>query len=211
MTLPDPTSPSPTTERRAGQQARLVAAAERQIAAGGLVSLKVRALAAETGVALGAVYNLVSDLDDLILRVIGRTLERLDADLAAALDGAAQRPPAAQLEAIACAYHRFALANPSLWRAMFEYQTDKALPDWAVTNQTRLLRHIRGPLAALLPDAGEGEIGRLALTLFGAVHGVVALGLEGRVVGVPASDLEGEVIRLVRLVTAGLRLGEAQP
>ncbi len=39
------------------------------MAAGGLAGLKTRELAREIGVANGAVYNLVEDMDELILRV----------------------------------------------------------------------------------------------------------------------------------------------
>ena len=39
------------------------------MSAGGLAGLKTRELAREIGVANGAVYNLVEDVDDLVLRV----------------------------------------------------------------------------------------------------------------------------------------------
>ena len=51
------------------------------MSAGGLAGLKTRELAREIGVANGAVYNLVEDMDELILRVGSRTLGRLDAAL----------------------------------------------------------------------------------------------------------------------------------
>ena len=75
---------SKTLERRAKQLDGLIAAAEKAIAAKGLGGLKSRELAAEIGVANGAVFNLVADMDELILRVGSRTLARLDAALAAA-------------------------------------------------------------------------------------------------------------------------------
>jgi AcrR family transcriptional regulator len=50
-----------------------------RIAVGGLAGLKTRELAREIGCANGAVYNLVVDMDELILRVGSRTLRRLDA------------------------------------------------------------------------------------------------------------------------------------
>jgi AcrR family transcriptional regulator len=49
-----------------------------------LAGLKTRELAREIGCANGAVYNLVEDMDDLILRVGSRTLARLDAALSGA-------------------------------------------------------------------------------------------------------------------------------
>ena len=66
--------------RRAKFREDLIHAAERAIAGGGLGALKTRELAREIGVANGAVYNLVDDVDELILRVGSRTLARLDAE-----------------------------------------------------------------------------------------------------------------------------------
>ncbi len=75
---------SKTVERRAKLREELILAAEKSISASGLAGLKSRELAREIGVANGAVYNLVEDMDELILRVGSRTLSRLDAVLSAA-------------------------------------------------------------------------------------------------------------------------------
>ena len=114
--------------------------------------LKSRELAAEIGVANGAVFNLVDDMDELILRVGSRTLARLDAALTAAeSDGAPS--PAETLVRIAVAYCDFAAENLELWRALFEHRMapGKAVPEWAVEEQMNLFRHIYHPLAKLFP------------------------------------------------------------
>ena len=64
---------SKTLERRAKQLEDLIVAAEKAIASKGLTGLKSRELASEIGVANGAVFNLVDDMDELILRVGSRT------------------------------------------------------------------------------------------------------------------------------------------
>ena len=75
---------SKALERRTKLREALIEAAERSLAAGGLPGLKTRDLAREIGCANGAVYNLVADMDELILLVGSRTLARLDAALTAA-------------------------------------------------------------------------------------------------------------------------------
>ena len=72
---------SKALERRSKLRDELILAAERSIAAGGLAGLKTRELARDIGCANGAVYNLVADVDELILLVGSRTLARLDAAL----------------------------------------------------------------------------------------------------------------------------------
>jgi AcrR family transcriptional regulator len=196
---------SKTMERRAKQREALVEAAERAMAARGLAGLKTRDLAQEIGVANGAVYNLVADVDELVLMVGSRTLARLDAALSEA-ERNGPPAPAETLVRIAIAYCDFAAANLELWRALFEHRMapDKPLPDWAVSDQMHLFRHIHQPLAVLFPRRPAEVIGVTARSLFSAVHGMVALGLEQKLIAVPLSALRKEIATMVHAMVAGL-------
>lgn len=175
------------------------------IAERGLAGLKTRDLAREIGCANGAVYNLVTDVDELILRVGSRTLLRLDEALSAA-EQAGERSPQETLVRIALTYCDFAAENLELWRALFEHrmEVDKALPDWSVNDQMQLFRHIYQPLTALFPKRSPEELGITARSLFSAVHGMVALGLEQKLVAVPLPALRKEIAALVRAMIDGL-------
>lgn len=183
----------------------LIEAAERAIAARGLSGLKTRKLAQEIGVANGGVYNLVEDVDELILRVGSRTLARLDASLSLAeISGPAT--PREMLARIAVAYCDFAADNLELWRALFEHrmQPGKPVPEWAVTEQMDLFRHIYKPLAVLFPQRSATQLGVTARSLFSAVHGMVALGLEQKLIAVPLNALRQEIATLTRAMIDGL-------
>lgn len=192
-------------ERREKLRADLILAAEQMIASRGLAGLKTRDLAREIGCANGAVYNLVTDVDELILRVGSRTLHRLDAMLSAA-ESAGEPSPQETLVRIAIAYCDFAAENLQLWRALFEHrmEADKIVPDWSVDDQMQLFRHIYVPLAALFPKRRPDELGITARSLFSAVHGMVALGLEQKLVAVPLPALRNEIAGLVRAMIDGL-------
>ena len=179
------------------------------IAASGLAGLRTRELAQRIGVAIGAIYNLVEDVDDLVLRVGSRTLARLDAALSAA-EGEGPLPPADMLARIAVAYCDFAAENTELWRALFEHrmQAGKDVPEWTIAEQMELFRHIYGPLAALFPKRSPAELSVLARSLFSAVHGMVALGLEQKLVAVPLDELRREIARIVRATVNGLVMEE---
>jgi AcrR family transcriptional regulator len=196
---------SKALERRAKFREELILAAERSMSAGGLAGLKTRELARDIGVANGAVYNLVEDMDELILRVGSRTLARLDASLSAA---EAQGPtsPRDTLVRIAVAYCDFAAENLELWRALFEHRMTpgKPVPDWAVDEQMNLFRHIYQPLAALLPKRSSAELGVTARSLFSAVHGMVLLGLEQKLIAVPVVELRKEIAVIVGAMIDGL-------
>ena len=196
---------SKTLERRAKQLEDLIAAAEKAIASKGLSGLKSRELAAEIGVANGAVFNLVADMDELILRVGSRTLARLDAALTAA-EGSTAASPAETLVRIALAYCDFAAENLDLWRALFEHRMapDKEVPEWAIAEQMNLFRHIYHPLAKCFPKWTADELGITARSLFAAVHGMVSLGLEQKLIAVPVAALRDEIATIVKATIKGL-------
>jgi AcrR family transcriptional regulator len=196
---------SKALERRAKLRQALIEAAERAIAAKGLSGLRTRDLADEIGIANGGVYNLVEDLDELILRVGSRTLARLDASLSLA-EISGPTTPRETLVRIAIAYCDFAAENLELWRALFEYRMapDKPLPDWSVSDQMELFRHIYRPLSVLFPQRTAQRLGVTARSLFSAVHGMVALGLQQKLVAVPINALRTEIATLVRAMIDGL-------
>ncbi|PWB92867.1 TetR/AcrR family transcriptional regulator [Methylosinus sporium] len=195
-----------TSARRADLRARLVAAGRAAVAEGGLQNLKARDLAAAAGCAVGAIYNVFDDLDDLILRIGADTLARLEQGLAAPPGPAPE--PAEELLRLACGYFSFARADKALWRALFEHRLagGRPAPAWYLEDQSRLFALVEAPLARLLPDEPASSRALLARTLFSAVHGVVSLGLEEKLAPMPEAILEAELERLVRAFAAGLTL-----
>jgi AcrR family transcriptional regulator len=196
---------TPGQDRKADLRTRLIEAAEAEIVEKGLLGLKARDVTQRAGCALGAIYNAVADLDELVLRVNSRTLERLGAVLAPA--SAAGNPEAVTL-ALADAYASFALENRRLWSALFEHRLPEGaeMPDWHRQEHEVLIDRIGAPLKSLRPDLPEEAIRLRVRTLFGAVHGVVHLALQGRLVGVPEPHLRQEVAALVMALVAGARL-----
>ena len=170
-----------------------------------MAGLKTRDLARDIGVANGAVYNLVADMDELILRVGSRTLMRLDGALTAA-ESKGPAAPDQVLVRIALAYCDFAAGNLELWRALFEHrmERDKPIPEWAVEEQMNLFRHIYHPLAALFPNRSPEELSVTARSLFSSVHGMVSLGLEQKLIAVPIAVLRREIATIVKAMITGL-------
>ena len=196
------------TDRYAGLRTRLIDAAEQTIAEHGLAALKARDLGREAGCAVGTIYNVFEDLDDLILGVGSRTLAMLDAALGAVrprgVDRSAEQA-IADLVRLALTYLDFAAAHTVRWRALFEHRMGAArpLPEWFIEQQQALFAQVEGPLVALLPELGRDARRILARTLFSAVHGIVALGLEEKLVSMPVKDLRQQLAATVRAIAAG--------
>src|SRR4051812_28858144 len=114
-----------TSERRRQLKEALIAAAERAIDRDGLAGVKARELAREADCAVGAIYNVVADLDDLILMVNSRTLAALEECLAPSGKAAPLTGPdgaIAQLTELAQAYLDFAASHTLRWRAVFQHR-----------------------------------------------------------------------------------------
>jgi AcrR family transcriptional regulator len=192
-------------ERRSKLRERLLDEAEKSIASRGLSGLKARDLATAAACAVGAIYNVFDDLDDLILGVGARTLALLES----ALKNAAEEADGDATQALvrlAGAYLDFARNHKLRWRALFEHRMADArpVPTWFVADQNRLFLLLEEPLDRLLPGKSPQERSLLARSLFSAVHGIVALGLEEKIAPISPDALEEQVETMTRIFAAGL-------
>ena len=183
--------------RRAVLRDTLIEHAERRITADGLKNLRARDLAKDAGCALGAIYNVFGDLNDLVLAVNARTFKRLGAAVAESLADAPQ-DATEQLIVMSHAYHRFASENFNTWRALFDIErpSGEAAPDWYLQEMGQLFAYIDAPLSVIFPDHTPQNRGLLTKALFSSVHGIVLLGLDEASAGVPAAQLD-EMISLI--------------
>ncbi|MDG1281194.1 MAG: TetR-like C-terminal domain-containing protein [Pseudorhodobacter sp.] len=191
---------------RADLRNRLIEAAEARIAADGLRGLKARDVTADAGCALGALYNVVEDLDQLIILVNSRTLARLGEALRASISEEATPPE--KMQALGKAYVDFVLSNRKHWSAVFFHRlsTDAEVPDWHKQEHAVLIDNLIEPLAQMRPDLSPSALRVRAGTLFSAVHGVVQLSLHGRFVGTPPELLASEVRALIDAMSRGTHL-----
>jgi len=205
-----------TEQRRARLRDALVAAAERAIAQQGLGTLRARALAQEVGCAVGAIYNVVEDLDDLVLLVNARTLAALERELIAAdrvNEHSAQGANAAiaRLVRMAIAYLDFAAANTARWRTLFEHRmpAGREVPAWYREQQQRLFAYVEALLLELQAQESRVRRALLARSLFSAVHGLVVLGLEEKLQTIPLPVLREQVRFVVTAIGRGMVAADA--
>lgn len=190
--------------KKADLKARLIAAASKLIEAGGIRALNARAVTKEAGCALGSLYTLFDDLDDLIIHVNSQTLRELADTLTENMPE--NGSPKDILKSLARAYVKFAQENFASWNALFEYAdfADTQIPDWHENEQAFLINHISGPVLALSPNLPKEEAMVRARTLFAAVHGIVAFSMQKRFIGLDEESLEPELMRFIDQMIAGL-------
>ena len=200
-----------TATRREQLREALTDAAARAIADHGLSGLKARALADEAGCAVGAIYNVVADLDELVLLANARTLVALETALSAAVSpGRGPDWAIEQLVKLALGYLEFAASHRKQWQALFEHRlaSGQSPPEWYQRELERLFEYVERPVEALQPDTPRMRRALLARSLFSAVHGLVALGLEEKLQFIPLPMLREQVTTLVTALGFGLAGGE---
>ena len=199
---------SKAVARRRKLRDALITAAERTIAAEGLRGLKARELAYKVGCAVGAIYNVVTDLDDLIFAVNALTLEQLEKTLTIA--GRPQTDPQADavktLVHLGLAYTDYAAAHTPRWRALFDHRlpAGREVPTWYMANLHRLFVYIEDPLRKLAPAMMPARRALLARSMFSAVHGMVIIGLEEKLQHLPLPVLREQVTVMVTALARGL-------
>jgi AcrR family transcriptional regulator len=170
--------------------------------------MRARELAYKVGCALGAIYNVFTDLDDLIFAVNALTLEQLEKTLTAANSATSdpQSDAIRKLAHLAIAYTDYAATNRRRWRALFDHRLaeDKDVPTWYRANLSRLFAYIEAPLRQLVPDMPDKERALLARSLFSAVHGIVVIGLEEKLHSIPLAVLREQVVTMVQAMARGL-------
>ncbi len=194
--------------RREQQLENLVLAAENAVICLGMDGLKARQLADEIGISLGMIYNLVEDMDELVLRVSAKTLGKLD-DVLAPKDTTHFTTTAESINRlvdIALLYRKFASDHTNQWRALFEYRIpeNKTMPESLVNQQEHLLSHIAAPVRILCPLMNHADLALNVRMMFSAVHGVISLGLDKKMVAVPADAMDFQLESLVRMMCSGL-------
>lgn len=190
-------------ERREDLRIRLIEAARNRIRDNGLQALRARALAEDVGSALGGIYNVFADLDDLILQVNATTLAALQRLVKERVAGISE--PRALLRELALTYLDFARDNHRLWSTLFEHrlQSGEHMPDWYRGEQAVLIESMVAPLRVLNPELDRSALLVRARTFFAAVHGIVVISTEQRFIGVPETDLNQELTRFVDILVAG--------
>jgi AcrR family transcriptional regulator len=190
-------------KRRDALRTKLIDIAEARIREAGISAIKARDLAKQAECAVGAIYNVFGDLQDIIIAVNGRTFQRLGRAVAISLVGKESLPPTDRLIAMSCAYLEFAAANPNAWRSLFDVRMtkDMEVPQWYLDELERLFGFIAGPVRECFPDMSVREAGLMTRALFSSVHGIVLLGLENRISGVPKDQLQDMLALILRQVT----------
>lgn len=179
-------------KKRDDLRLKLIDIAEERIKTGGISEVRARDLAKEAGCAVGAIYNVFGDMNDLVMAVNARTFKRVGAQVSAAVTAEPPGHPVNTMIAMSHAYLHFARDNTPAWRTLFdlEVSTEESVPAWYLEELQKVFALIADPLIRIFPDMSPEDVSLMTRGLFSAVHGIVLLGLQKRISAVPIDQLE---------------------
>jgi AcrR family transcriptional regulator len=168
-------------------QEMAIKAAERIVVEQGYAGLSARKVAAAIGYTVGTLYLVFENLDDLILHVNARTLDRLHARMS---ESQAHCVDASDcLLQLGQAYIRFADEDPHRWAMVFEHRFSQAqvVPAWYQEKIERMFALVEEALQPIAKQHTHAEITQASRALWGGVHGICILALAGKL-GVAGVD-----------------------
>lgn len=173
-------------------------AAERIIMQQGHEGLSARKVANEIGYTVGTLYLIFANLDDLIMHINARTLDRLHQYMRNYESG----NPAGEnrLIRLGQSYIHFAHDDPHRWALIFEHHSpeDRPAPDWYSQKIMRVLAIVEETLKPLVPYRSEREISQAARALWAGVHGICILGITQKLGNVGKESVLGLTESLIR-------------
>ncbi len=164
-----------------------ITAVEHIVVEQGYEGLSARKVAAAIGYTVGTLYLVFENLDDLVLHVNARTLDRLHARLS--------ESQAHCVDATDCllqlgqVYIRFADEDPHRWAMVFKHRFSQGqvVPAWYQEKIARMFALVEEGLEPLSEQHTHDEITQASRALWGGVHGICILALAGNL-GVAGVD-----------------------
>lgn len=145
----------------------------------GLENLSTRKVSDSIGYAVGTIYNIYKDRDDLVVHVNLKTLSDLYTAINKAIKEESSSSSGKKLKAIAYSYLTFAEKNLNLWSAIFEHK-----PPRGYEFPEKYLKKINS-LFALIEDniknIPEKKKDIFVKTLWANIHGICFLNLNGKI------------------------------
>lgn len=161
--------------------------------------LSLREVARQAGLTSGAPAHHFGNKVGLLAACAEVATAELHAHMAAAPTGESAR---ADIEAIALAYTRWALARPGIYRLVFSrlFEDASQFPDiaaWRSRCMDLLIERVETELGGV---QAPGVVGRRTFAVWSLLHGQVTITLDGLITPAKAASMHGEVCRMAALL-----------
>ena len=152
-------------------------AAEKIVVEQGHEGLTARKVMRDIGYAVGTLYLIFENLDDLILHLNARTLDRLYQRMTdTPIQKLSEKDRLIRLSQI---YIHFAYSERHRWELAFaqQFPREMTLPKWYVAKSREIFTIIEASLVPLAPNRNNREIAHAARALWAGIHGICIMGI----------------------------------
>ncbi|MEP1443230.1 MAG: TetR/AcrR family transcriptional regulator [Hyphomicrobiales bacterium] len=159
---------------------KAVLEAERLAQSGGLSAISMRPVAKAAQCSPGTLYNVIGDLDELVLLVNARTTEAITDCLEQAADKSDD--PVRRIYEMADAYVALGMSDARLWSVLFDYvyPEERKLPDWYSEILSQPVLVIQKAVGSAF--ATEEQCTRFVSEIWVSLHGVLILAMKNKLV-----------------------------
>lgn len=174
---------------------KAVLEAERLAQTGGLAAISMRPVAKAAQCSPGTLYNVIGDLDELVLLVNARTTEAITE----CLEEAAKKSddPVQRIYGMAEAYVTLGMSDSRLWSVLFDYvyPETRELPEWyskVLSMPVVVIQQAVGPAFKT-----EEQCTRFVAEIWVSLHGVLTLAMKDKLVYLSDKAVEDFVKDLI--------------
>lgn len=156
-------------------------AAEEIVEKEGYLKLSTRKIAMKIGYTVGTLYNVYKNLDDIILHLNGRTLEKLLVVIQKSGAGTG-KTTLDSFKRMAFAYAQFSRDHFNLWDMLANHRLseDTQVPKWYRESVQKLFQTIGSQIKIMSPTESQSDINDEVSVLWASVHGICALSIKGK-------------------------------
>lgn len=176
----------------------------------GLHALTARKIAQSIGYSPGTLYNLYSNIDALILRYNGQTLDMLTTRLEDACARELRRSDNgsdAAIWSVFDAYMDFLDEHTHRWQALFDHSlpAGTSLPEGYQLKITSLIDLLGQALSEIVGDQDADDLRRIGSVLWASLHGITSLAFAGKMNLVSSHSMKSNAAFLLSTFIQGLR------
>lgn len=170
----------------------------------GFAGLSAREIARRIGYSPGTLYNVFDNLDDLVLTIEGRLLDRLSEALSALPPS---DDPLTRLKQLTSTYIKFTHNNPKLWNLLFEHhlQNGQDVPAWYMQKLETLYDFVEFELGRLFGGVSQARVKQAGRVIWSSVHGITSLSTNSKLSMVTPEVATEMVEDLIDNYIGGLR------
>ncbi|MDH5509441.1 MAG: WHG domain-containing protein [Nitrospinota bacterium] len=181
-------------------KSKLIQAAIHIVQNEGYTGLNVRKTASMAGCAIGMVYKIFDNMDELAIHVNADTLDKLDKCLS---HPCSFNYPGEAVQKLADRYIAFSRDNFNLWSMLFEHRMERALPDWFRQKIAQCFGHVEKAMAPLTKAGPPASVDH-AKVLWASLHGICSLSITGKLDTVGAQSASTLAAEMINNYIAGL-------